>query len=73
MVVAHRATRKITPTLGKMPGCIFDYYGRIPESVYAPPDTFESPLEEAVFGNDVKRFRKLVEVRAKNMQTKNRG
>jgi len=50
-----------------MPGCIFEYYGRIPESVYARPDTFDSPLEEAVFSNDVKRFRKLVEVRHRDV------
>jgi len=61
--VLYRATRKKTPTLGIMPGCIFEYYGRIPESVYARPDEFDSPLEEAVFSNDVQRFRKLVEVR----------
>ena len=48
-----------------MPGCIFEYYGRIPASVYAPPETFESPLEEAVFNNDLQRFLKLVQVRQK--------
>jgi len=45
-----------------MPGCIFEHYGRIPESVYSPPDVFESPLEEAVFNNDLRRFLELVEV-----------
>ena len=58
----HRTTRKLTPTLGRMPGCIFEHYGRIPESVYSPPDVFESPLEEAVFNNDLRRFLELVEV-----------
>ena len=53
-----------------MPGCIFEYYGRIPESVYAPPDTFESPLEEAVFSNDLKQFLKLVKVRQKRANKK---
>jgi len=46
-----------------MPGCIFEYYGRIPESVYAPPDAFDSLLEQAVFDNDVHQFLKLVEAR----------
>jgi len=48
-----------------MPGCIFEYYGRIPESIYAPPTTFESPLEQAVYNNDLQHFLKLVEVRQK--------
>jgi hypothetical protein len=44
-----------------MPGCIFEYFGRIPESVYTPQGNFSSPLEQAVFDNDVARFRKLVQ------------
>jgi len=54
-----------------MPGCIFEYFGRIPASVYAPPDQFDSPLEEAVFDNDVKRFIKLVEVRSETCELLN--
>jgi hypothetical protein len=48
-------------TLGRMPGCIFDYFGRIPESAYAPPERFDSPLEQAVYDNDVERFTQLVQ------------
>lgn len=46
-----------------MPGCIFEYYGRIPAYVYSP-NSFNSPLEAAVFDDDVERFRSLVKVRA---------
>jgi hypothetical protein len=62
--VVCRAERMKTsgPTLGNLPGCVFEYQGRIPEVVYSRPETFDSPLEEAVFNNDVEQFNRLVEV-----------
>ena len=42
-------------------GCIFEHYGKIPESVYKI-DVYRSPLEEAVFKNDVTTFKQLVQV-----------
>ena len=42
-------------------GCIFEHYGKIPESVYKI-DVYRSPLEEAVFKNDVTAFKQLVQV-----------
>lgn len=45
-----------------MPGCIFEYYGRIPESVYAAPKKFKYPLEKCVYDNSLSRFSSLVRV-----------
>lgn len=42
-----------------LPGCIFQYHGKIPESSYQAI-TFSSPLEEAVYENNVTRFDKHV-------------
>ena len=42
-------------------GCVFEHYGKIPESVYKI-DVYRSPLEEAVFKNDVTTFKQLVQV-----------
>ncbi|KAK2178292.1 hypothetical protein NP493_549g01033 [Ridgeia piscesae] len=42
-----------------LPGCIFQYHGKIPESAYRV-ESFSSPLEEAVFDNNVTRLDKLV-------------
>jgi len=44
-----------------MPGCIFEFYGRIPASVYTPSNGFRSPLERAVFYNDLGMLNKLVQ------------
>lgn len=52
----------VGPTLGNLPGCVFEYHGRIPEAVYSRPEIFNSPLEEAVFDNDIEKFNRLVEV-----------
>lgn len=50
------------PTLGQLPGCVFEYHGHIPEAVYSQPELFSSPLEEAVYNNDTDRFNSLVQV-----------
>ena len=42
-------------------GCIFEHYGKIPESVYKI-ECYKSPLEEAVYKNDVTTFKQLVQV-----------
>jgi ankyrin repeat protein len=42
-----------------MPGCVFEFYGKIPESIYDPV-TFGSPLEEAVYRNDLNLFTNLL-------------
>jgi len=39
-------------------GCIFEHYGRIPDNIYRV-EIFRSPLEEAVFKNDLQTFMKL--------------
>ena len=44
-------------------GCVFDHYGRIPEGIYKATGSLP-PLEEAVYNNDVDRFRSLVKVGA---------
>jgi len=41
------------------PGCIFEYLGHIPETAFSPV-SFSSPLEEAVYNNDMQRFTALV-------------
>ena len=46
-----------------MPGCVFEHYGRIPPTVYAAPKAFKSPLEAAVFNNDLTSFCSLAKVR----------
>lgn len=43
-----------------MPGCVFEHYGRIPESTYQV-ESFNSPLEEAVYNNDVKLFKNFID------------
>ena len=45
-----------------MPGCIFEHYGRIPESLYAAPKEFKYRLEQAVFDNNTTLFDSLVKV-----------
>ena len=42
-------------------GCVFDHRGRVPASIHTPT-TFASPLEEAVYANDVITFINLVKV-----------
>lgn len=42
-----------------MPGCVFEYCGRVPEAVYKP-EVFRSPLEQAVYKNDLRMFKQLV-------------
>lgn len=46
---------------GKMngSGCVFDHYGRVPEGIYKV-DSFNSPLEEAVYNRDVEKFKELI-------------
>ena len=44
-----------------MPGCVFEHFGRIPENVYHP-ETFNSPLEDAVHKNDSEKFQNLAKV-----------
>jgi len=39
-------------------GCIFEHYGKIPDTIYRV-EIFRSPLEEAVFNNDLQAFMKL--------------
>lgn len=48
---------------GKMngSGCVFDHYGRVPEGIYKV-DSFNSPLEEAVYNRDVEKFKELIKV-----------
>lgn len=43
-----------------MPGCVFEHYGRIPDTVYHM-ENFNSPLEEAVYNNDVNLLRSLID------------
>ena len=49
-----------------MPGCIFEFYGRIPETVYHP-EIFNSPLEEAVYNNDMNLFTNSLKVSQSNI------
>ena len=44
-----------------MPGCVFEHHGKIPETVYNPEE-FHSPLEKAVYNNDMSLFKKLTKV-----------
>lgn len=41
------------------PGCVFEYNGRVPAEAFESP-VFNSPLEEAVYNNDMDKFRALV-------------
>jgi hypothetical protein len=41
------------------PGCVFEYLGRIPETAFSPK-SFNSPLEQAVYTNDLQKFNDLV-------------
>ena len=43
------------------PGCIFEHYGHIPEAIYMV-ERHSSPLEEAVYNNDLAAFMKAKEV-----------
>lgn len=43
-----------------MPGCVFEHCGRVPESVYLA-ENFQSPLEEAIYNNDLTQFKNLVQ------------
>ena len=45
-----------------MPGCVFEYCGKVPEAIYKP-EVFRSPLEQAVYNNDLDTFKQLVRVR----------
>lgn len=42
------------------PGCIFDHFGKVPETAYKV-ETYNSPLEEAVQNNDVEALKKLIQ------------
>lgn len=43
-----------------VPGCIFKYNGKIPESAYTPT-SFESPMEKAIYENDNNALKQLIE------------
>ena len=45
-----------------IPGCVFEHCGQVPEYVYNV-DTFTSPLEEAVYTNNMDLFNRLVKVK----------
>ena len=42
-------------------GCVFDHFGKVPPAVYAA-ENFSSPLEIAVYKNDIASFNNLVKV-----------
>ena len=49
-------------------GCVFDYYGRVPNTIYHPQN-FQSPVEETVYQNDTKTLLKYVQVCVARQQT----
>ena len=43
-------------------GCVFDNYGRVPETLYCPEEEGSSAIEKAVFNNQPKEVLAAIEV-----------
>ena len=44
-------------------GCVFDNYGRVPETLYSPGEQSHSAIEKAVFHNQPKEVLAAIEVK----------
>ena len=50
-------------------GCVFDNYGRVPETIYSPEAGLQHPVEEAVFHNQPKKLLQAVDVSVRRVYT----